>query len=360
MGASSFFAEIKRRKVLRSCGIYLPIAWMVIEASSVILPLFELPESLLPIIVIAAIAGLPVVGLVSWFYEFSDGALIPDAQAATAPRPQSSRATLVISGLLAVALAVSLYVNLSMAPDGASTGKAAAPLAPVPVLIANFENRTSEPLFEGTLEDAFHIGIESASFISSYPRNDALQQLKRLNGEAAELDLAAAKLLALRQGLHMVFHGDIEADGSGFRLRVEAVDPRDASVVLDASARADSKLEVLTAVAAVADDIRRGMGDTQVEDSGETFTASSLEAANAYMQAQTLASNWKHAEAIARYQEAVELDPQFGRAYSGWAYSLQVLGESEQAEARWQDMIQRLSTMTEREQLRSLGLYYAS
>lgn len=360
MGTSSFFAEIKRRKVLRSCGIYLPIAWMVIESSSVILPLFELPDWLFRAIVIAGIAGLPVVAMLSWAYEFTDEGLVPDAEAAPAGAAQSSRAGVAIIGLLAVALCVSLYINFSGIGAQGAPAVATASQSPVPVLIANFDNRTSEPLFQGTLEDAFHIGIESASFISSYPRTDALQQVQRLSGDEAVLDLPAAKLLALRQGLHMVFHGNIEADGNGYRLQVEAVDPRDSTVLLQASSKADSKLEVLGAVAEVADDIRRGLGDTEVEDSGETFTAASLEAANEYMTAQTLASNWKHADAIRHYEAAVAQDPSFGRAYSGWAYSLQVLGETAAAQARWEDMVKLLNTMTEREQLRSLGLYYAS
>ena len=40
--------------------------------------------------------------------------------------------------------------------------------APVSVLVADFENRTGEPVFEGSLEQALAIAMEGASFITSY------------------------------------------------------------------------------------------------------------------------------------------------------------------------------------------------
>ena len=45
----------------------------------------------------------------------------------------------------------------------------AAPLRPVTVLVANFENRAHDPLFDGLIEQAVGVGIEGASFVSTYP-----------------------------------------------------------------------------------------------------------------------------------------------------------------------------------------------
>ena len=59
------------------------------------------------------------------------------------------------------------------------------------------------------------------------------------------------------------------------------------------------------------------------------------------------------------YEQAVEHDPNFGRAYSGWALSARSLGRGQEATELWEKALSNLDTMTERERLRTLGLYYS-
>ena len=42
---TSFFFELKRRNVLRVAATYAVVAWIIIEAGSVLLPTFGAPES---------------------------------------------------------------------------------------------------------------------------------------------------------------------------------------------------------------------------------------------------------------------------------------------------------------------------
>lgn len=53
------------------------------------------------------------------------------------------------------------------------------------------------------------------------------------------------------------------------------------------------------------------------------------------------------------------MDPRFGRAYSGWALSAFKLGRQEEAEELWKKALSLMDTMTERERLRTQGLYYS-
>ena len=110
-------------------------------------------------------------------------------------------------------------------------------------------------------------------------------------------------------------------------------------------------------------ELREELGDDSVNtgEAGaiETFTAASIEAAHSYTVAQDLAVNQgKHEEALAAYAQAVELDPNFGRAYSGWALSLSILGRDAEAAEQWETALSHMDTMTEREKWRTLGLYY--
>jgi tetratricopeptide (TPR) repeat protein len=119
---------------------------------------------------------------------------------------------------------------------------------------------------------------------------------------------------------------------------------------------------VLDAVGSIAAQLREALGDTATESgklaASETFTAASLEAAQRYSRAQELSYSAKYEEAIAAYREALQQDPNLGRAYAGWAVAAAILGRTEEAEALYKQALARLDRMTEREKYRTLGTYY--
>ena len=57
---NKFIKELLRREVFRTGGLYIGIAWIFIEASSVLLPTFDVPDWVFKTIVIGAFAGFPV------------------------------------------------------------------------------------------------------------------------------------------------------------------------------------------------------------------------------------------------------------------------------------------------------------
>ena len=51
---------------------------------------------------------------------------------------------------------------------------------PVSILIADFDNKTGETVFDGALEQALSLGLEGASFIVAYPRGTAADVARRM------------------------------------------------------------------------------------------------------------------------------------------------------------------------------------
>ena len=51
---------------------------------------------------------------------------------------------------------------------------------PLPVLIANFDNRTGDAVFDGALEQVLKLGVEGASFVTAYPREAAARIAREL------------------------------------------------------------------------------------------------------------------------------------------------------------------------------------
>jgi tetratricopeptide (TPR) repeat protein len=232
---------------------------------------------------------------------------------------------------------------------------------PVSILIADFENQTGDPVFGEALEQALAISVEGAPFVTSYRRLDA-QRVATRNQLGTRLTETVARLVARREGINIVLAGSIQPDGSGYDIAVQVIDSAADRVVATATASPANKSTVLDAVTDLARQVREELGDTTLGSrrisSGETFTAASLDAVRSYAVAQDLAASGRHAEAVEFFRKAVQEDPNFGRAYSGWATSAFRLGRREEAERLWEKALSLMDRMTERERYRTLGTYY--
>ncbi|MDH3410692.1 MAG: hypothetical protein OEN51_15145, partial [Gammaproteobacteria bacterium] len=68
----NLFRELRRREVFRTAGLYVGVAWILIEGASVLLPAFDAPEWALRALIIAAIVGLPITIILAWIYDITD------------------------------------------------------------------------------------------------------------------------------------------------------------------------------------------------------------------------------------------------------------------------------------------------
>ncbi len=234
---------------------------------------------------------------------------------------------------------------------------------PVSVLVADFQNRTGDALFDGALEEAMNFGLEGASFITTYKRPDARSLARDLISDFdGVLDSVTSQLICTREGINIFIDGLIETKGDGFTVQIWAKDPTNPDNVIEYSKAVSDKAEVLNAAAWLANKLRKKLGDISADAraamSGETFTTGSLEAMNAYTSAQELNRIEKTDEAIAEYEKAIDADPNFGRAYTGLAVVYANHGDMEKAEEYFQQALSRIDRMSEREKYRTRSVYY--
>jgi eukaryotic-like serine/threonine-protein kinase len=277
----------------------------------------------------------------------ADGNLLPE------PR-RFTRWQLMAASVLLVAIVTGTWW-LSRSPAPAAEH----PL--VSVLISDFDNRTGDTSFEGSLEQALGLAVEGASFVTTYRRDEARKAVARLR-PGGKLDEDGAKLISVREGIHVILAGDIGTRGDGYLLNVRAIDAATGKILTEASAAARTKADVLKTVGTIASKVRTTLGDTTPESArltaAETVTTASLDALADYSRAQDFLYNSKDEDAIVYYKRAIERDPNLGRAYSGWAISAENLGRNEEAAEAWKKTLSLLDRMTERERYRTLGNYY--
>src|SRR5256886_9573273 len=86
MASRNFFAELKRRNVVRMAGLYLVGAWLLVQVAGTVLPMFGAPDWLpRSVVILLAIGFLPAL-IFSWVFEMTPEGLKCDEDV----RPEES------------------------------------------------------------------------------------------------------------------------------------------------------------------------------------------------------------------------------------------------------------------------------
>src|ERR1051325_6409836 len=111
MNLANFFSELKRRNVYRVGITYAVVAWLLIQAASILLPTFEAPGWVMKAFVLLLALGFALSVMISWAFEATPEGLkrtadVPADVAAKLPSwsPRKYAAFVIGVAILAVAL----------------------------------------------------------------------------------------------------------------------------------------------------------------------------------------------------------------------------------------------------------------
>lgn len=69
--------EIKRRKIIRSCVVYVVLCWGALQVADIIFPAFEMGDtSAFRLFLLTALGGFPVIIALAWFYKLSPEGIV--------------------------------------------------------------------------------------------------------------------------------------------------------------------------------------------------------------------------------------------------------------------------------------------
>ena len=280
------------------------------------------------------------------------------------PRIKASRTVPPVAKSVAVAVAVvALLVGGAGLYEWKYRPRPQVAHAPVRVLVGDFTNHTGDPIFEGTLEPMFNVALEGASFVSAYNRSTARSQAERLPHPTQKLDEQSARLVAISQGVSAVVTGELSVRGDKYVVSATALDAVTGNVLAKTEASAKDKDGLLLAIPKLAAPIRMALGDStpesvQIERAGGAFTAASLEVAHQYALAMDALFSGNMDGAQTAFSKAVELDPNFARAYAGLAAVAGNTGRANDAETYVKLAVEHIDRLTDRERYRVRGFYY--
>ena len=232
------------------------------------------------------------------------------------------------------------------------------------IVLADFDNRTGDPVFDDTLKQALAVHLDQSPFLnvlSDEKVNATLGLMGRQPGE--RLTPAVARDLCQRASSKAMLAGSIATLGNEYIVGLQAINCSTGDSLAKEQTEAAGKEQVLKALGSAADAMRRKLGESlasiqKYDTPLEQATTSSLEALKAY------SAGWRtfveHGDfaAIPFYKRAIELDPNFALAYSQIAIAYVNTGQATRASEAVKKAFELRDHVSEHEKYRISAYYY--
>jgi DNA-binding winged helix-turn-helix (wHTH) protein/tetratricopeptide (TPR) repeat protein len=234
------------------------------------------------------------------------------------------------------------------------------------VLISSFENRTGNPILDGTLEYALERELSNSQFVNVVPRERITDVLKLMRKPpATKIDAALGREICLRDGgIRALLTGRVEKIGTTYVLSTQLVDPANGVAVASISEEDPADSQTAVAVRRLSNRVRETLGEKtaqiqQNEKRLEKVTTPSLHALQLYTQAEQLMhSEEGQAAAAELLKQALAEDPNFASAHLLLGYTFENRGRGAEAVPEYQRAFDLASSTPDRERFFILASYY--
>jgi eukaryotic-like serine/threonine-protein kinase len=233
------------------------------------------------------------------------------------------------------------------------------------IVLADFDNKTGDPVFDDALKQALAVDLEQSPFLNILSDRKVAATLRLMSHSPDQpVTGEVASELCQRVGSKAMLTGSIAALGNHFVIGLNAINCATGDALVKELAEAPVKEDVLRALGNAATDMRTKLGESLASVQKfatpiEEATTSSLEALKAYSMARRALYTNGDAAALPYYQRALELDPNFALAYRSLAVAYRNLGQSTRASQNANRAFHLRERVSERERYAIDAFYYS-
>src|SRR6266404_2860306 len=218
---------------------------------------------------------------------------------------------------LIVAIAASYFVFLRKPSVPVLTDKDT-------ILLTEFDNKTDEPVFDGTLRQGLAVQLQQSPFLDLFSDVRVRATLRLMSRSADEKVTREVALgICQRQGLKAFIAGSIAKFDRSYSITLEALNGQTGDALALVQVEAADKDQVLKALSQAATELRTKLGESlssiQKYDAKLEVTTSSLEALKEFALARDAQDKGQILKAIEAFRRATEKDPNFASAWLGLA-----------------------------------------
>ena len=232
------------------------------------------------------------------------------------------------------------------------------------LVLADFANRTGDPVFDDTLKTGLSVALNQSPFLNVLSDNRVAATLRLMSDPAGtKLTPEVVREVCQRAGSKAYIAGSIARLGSQYVVAVEAVNCQSGDTLAQEQATAPAKEKVLDALSGAASKVRAELGESlasvkKYDIPLDQATTPSLDALKAYSLADKAMLGNDPAAALRYSQHAIELDPNFAMAYAQVGGTYYTLDEPGRASEYYTKAFQLRERVSEGEKLLIAASYY--
>jgi TolB-like protein/cytochrome c-type biogenesis protein CcmH/NrfG len=318
----NFFRELKRRNVYKVAIAYAIVAWLLLQAASILFPTFEAPPWTMKVFVAVIALGFPIALILAWAFELTPEGIkrAEDVDPSKSVRRKTGRKLdFFIIAVLLLVIAALLFQRLHPNVSPAVSLSLEKSIAVLP-----FDNLSRDP------DNAyFSDGIQDEILTKLASVGD-LKVISRLSTAKYKSKPEDLKTVARELGVAAVLEGSVQRAGDKVRVNVQLVDAHVDTHLWAKSYDRDLK-DVFTVESEVAqeiaDTLRAKLSPSQ-SDALATAPTRDTEAYDLFLkgeyeehQAESVFNAERFDRAQTFYRQALARDPNFALAYARLAYS---------------------------------------
>jgi eukaryotic-like serine/threonine-protein kinase len=234
------------------------------------------------------------------------------------------------------------------------------------IVLADFDNKTGDPIFDDTLRTALNVSLSQSPFLSVISDNKVSAILKRMTRPPdTKLTPDVAREVCQRADSKAYIAGSIASLGSQYVLTLKAVNCQSGDVLTQEQTTTAGKEKVLDALGDAASKLRHELGEslTTVQKFDVPLaeaTTTSLEALKAFSIGKEMFERKADASSIPFAKRAIELDPNFAGGYKALASTYTNLGQPSLALEYATKAYQLRDRVSEREKLLISETYFSA
>jgi TolB-like protein/Tfp pilus assembly protein PilF len=314
VNSRNFFAELKRRNVYKVAVAYAVVAWLVIQAASIVLPTFETPSWILKVIIFVVIIGFPVALIFAWAFELTPEGLkrtedVDVSESIT--RRTGRKLDFLIIAVLLLVIAVLVYQRLHLTVSPVRSNIPEKSIAVLP-----FENRS-----EDKANAYFADGIQD-EILTRLSKIADLKVISRTSTQHYKSAPENLSEIGQQLGVAHILEGSVQKSGDSVRVNVQLI-----KAANDSHIWADSFDRQLTDIFSVESEVAKAIADqlrAKLTGHEEQVIAAkpteNVEAYDIYLRGLAYSLkplNTANSLGAQKYlREAVRLDPKFALSWA--------------------------------------------
>jgi TolB-like protein/cytochrome c-type biogenesis protein CcmH/NrfG len=309
---TGFFEELKRRKVYRVAIAYIVASWALAQGLAQVLPVFDISNSVIRIVIALLLIGFPVALVLAWVFDITPSGIERTSKAEPATTSPTRRRNLIL--LAASGVAISIAAGFLLLP------RAVAHKVDKSIAVLPFESLSDDK------ENAYFADGIQDDILTNLSKIGDLKVISRTSVMSYRGKTPNLREIGKTLGVGNILEGSVRRAGNKVRVNVQLINATndehiwaedyDGDLTDVFKIQTDLASQIATALQAKLSQSEKASMERKPTENNDAYLAF-IQAQNLFHSSMEELGKLKEAEQI--YQRAVDLDPKFATAFARYS-----------------------------------------